>query len=150
MLFFKIVTDERLHFSKEPAINCFIIAASYVSARSITNGTAYATCITVAGTTTCTPGISTFGACLNPAIAVGITLVSLMNMPGDSLKWFWLYWLLPFAGSLLAIVFYRFVYMKTQLMVMKDQQEEKEEDEMKEEVEYDNTIVAEATAGLDE
>jgi glycerol uptake facilitator-like aquaporin len=136
VLFFKIVTDERLHFSKEPAINCFIIAASYVSARSIVNGTTFT--------------ISTYGACLNPAVAVGITLNSMMQTPGDSLKWFWLYWLLPFAGSLLAIVFYRFVYMKTQLMVMKDQQEDKVEDELKEEVEYDNTIVAEATAGLDE
>jgi len=43
---------------------------------------------------------------------------------GDTLKWFWIYWLMPFAGSLLAIVFYRFVYMKTQLMIVKDQQEE--------------------------
>jgi len=65
VLFFKIVTDERLHFSKENAINCFIIASSYTASRSIVNGS--------------TPTISTYGACLNPAVAVGITLNSLLN-----------------------------------------------------------------------
>jgi glycerol uptake facilitator-like aquaporin len=38
VLFFKIVTDERLYFSKENAINCFIIASAYVASRSIVNG----------------------------------------------------------------------------------------------------------------
>jgi len=69
---------------------------------------------------------------------------------GDTLKWFWIYWLMPFAGSLLAIVFYRFVYMKTQLMIVKDQQEEKMEHEEAEEVqEYDNTMI-DAKPNIDE
>jgi hypothetical protein len=47
---------------------------------------------------------------------------------------------MPFAGSAIAIVFYRFVYMKTQLMVMKDQEHHAEEkaeagDEIAEDVE---------------
>jgi hypothetical protein len=44
-----------------------------------------------------------------------------MDDPGTTFTWFWLYWLLPFAGSILAIIFYRFVYLKTQLMIMKDE-----------------------------
>jgi len=122
------VTDERLHFSNIEALNCFIISASYVASRSIVNGASGA--------------ISSYGACLNPAIAVGISLNSIISNPGDSLKWFWLYWLLPFCGSILAIIFYRFVYMKTQLMVQKDQQEnavENAEDEDKKD--FEGTIL---------
>lgn len=106
VLFFKIVTDERLYFSRENAINCFIIASSYVAARSIVNGS--------------NSVISTYGACLNPAVAVGITLVSVMKDVGETFKWFWLYWLVPLGGSLACIFFYRFVYLKTQLMIMND------------------------------
>jgi len=112
VLLFKIVTDERLQFSKENAINCFIIASAYVASRSIVNGALFT--------------ISSYGACLNPAVAVGITLCTLMNYAGKTMKWFWLYWLMPFAGSAISIVFYRFVYMKTQLMVMKDNEEHEE------------------------
>jgi len=67
VMFFKIATDERLYFSKEMAINCFLIASSYIAARSIVNGTVY---------------ISTYGACLNPAVAVGISLVSVIGDAG--------------------------------------------------------------------
>lgn len=116
VLFFKIVTDERLHFSKENAINCFIIAAAYVAARTIVNGSRLMY-------------ITSFGACLNPAVAVGITLVSVMNDAGTTFTWFWLYWLMPFVGSIIAIIFYRFVYLKTQLMIMKDEAHHEEEEE---------------------
>jgi len=132
------VTDERLHFSNIEALNCFIISASYVASRSIVNGATGGS--TTAGITY--GAISSYGACLNPAIAVGITLNSIIENPGDSMKWFWLYWLLPFCGSILAIIFYRFVYMKTQLMVQKDQQEnavENAEDEDKKD--FEGTIL---------
>lgn len=70
VLFFKIVTDERLHLSGENAINCFVIAASYIAARSIVNGVK--------------PGVaSTYGACLNPAVAFGITLTGIMGNYAD-------------------------------------------------------------------
>ena len=49
---------------------------------------------------------------------------------GATLSWFWLYWLLPFGGSIIAIIFYRFVYLKTQLMIMKDEAHEEEEANM--------------------
>lgn len=103
VLLYKIVTDERLHFSKENAINMFVIASIYQSSRQIVNGTTIA--------------ISTYGACLNPAIAVGITLFSMIGNAGETFKWFWIYWGMPFAGSALALLFYRFVYVKTQNMV---------------------------------
>lgn len=103
MLLYKIVTDERLHFSKENAINMFIIASIYQASRQMVNGASAA--------------ISTYGACLNPAIAVGITLFSLIGNAGDTFKWFWIYWAMPFVGSILALLFYRFVYVKTQNMV---------------------------------
>ena len=121
VLLFKIVTDERLHFSKEATINCFIIAASYIAARSIVNG----------ATMTIT---ANYGACLNPAVAVGITLNSILTagQVGSTFKWFWIYWFLPFAGSAIAIIFYRFVYMKTQLMIMNDQKEHMEEKALEE------------------
>ena len=61
--------------------------------------------------------ISTYGACLNPAIAVGISIFSMFKNAGATFSWFWIYWFLPFAGSFLALLFYRFVYVKTQNMV---------------------------------
>ena len=112
VLFFKIMTDERLHFSKENAINCFVIASAYVTSRTIVNGVGHT--------------ISTYGACLNPAVAIGISLVSAINNPG-ALVWFWLFWLLPLGGSICAIIFYRFVYLKTQLMIMKDEIHEEDQ-----------------------
>lgn len=38
VLFFMMQTDEKMFFSREKAINCFIIASGYVSARSMFNG----------------------------------------------------------------------------------------------------------------
>ena len=105
VLFFKIATDERMNITNIAVLNCFTIACAYIAAREIVSGN---------------PGsISTYGACLNPAVAIGITMTSLMRDPGTSLKWFWLYWLLPLAGSLCAVIFYRFIYLKTEIMVEK-------------------------------
>jgi glycerol uptake facilitator-like aquaporin len=103
------VTDERLYFSKENAINCFIIASAYCAAREIVNGVNVSSNYMVA--------VSSMGACLNPAIAVGVTLASIIVNPGESLKWFWLYWGCPMIGSVVCIIFYRFIYLKTQLMI---------------------------------
>jgi glycerol uptake facilitator-like aquaporin len=70
--------------------------------------------VTVGGLTTpITPGVSTYGACLNPAIALGIFLTSLFFTPGKALKWIWLYPVMPFAGAILAVIFYELVYKKT-------------------------------------
>ena len=58
-------TDEKLLFSNEKAINCFILAASYVGARAMFYGNAVT--------------VSTYGAVANPAIAMGIQMSTLLN-----------------------------------------------------------------------
>lgn len=113
VLLYKIVTDERLHFSKENSINMFVIAAIYQTSRQIVNGD--------------TDAVSTYGAVLNPAIAVGITLFSVFNDAGTTFTYFWIYWFLPLGGSMLALLFYRFVYVKTQNMVLQDDKHNEEE-----------------------
>jgi glycerol uptake facilitator-like aquaporin len=100
VVFYMMQTDEKMHFSKEPAINCFIISSSYIAARCIFNG---------AGRNV----ISNYGACLNPAIALGITMASLFSDGASTLTYTWIYPVLPFAGSFVAYLFYEFVYKKT-------------------------------------
>jgi hypothetical protein len=80
VIFFKLCTDETLYFSKEQAINCLIIAASYIASRDFFGGgiTNHYTNLPFP----ITYGVSTYGACLNPAIALGIFLTSLFFHPG--------------------------------------------------------------------
>ena len=78
VLLYKIVTDERLHFSKENSINMFVIAAIYQSARQMVNGTTTYTFNDLGELV----GTSTYGACLNPAIAIGISLFSMFKHAG--------------------------------------------------------------------
>jgi len=54
-----------MHFSKEPALNCFIISSSYIAARAIFDGGSVK--------------VTNYGACLNPAIAFGITMAALVT-----------------------------------------------------------------------
>jgi len=89
-------SDPRNHYSKEPAINCFIIAASYMAARAIFDG---------AG-----DKVTNYGACLNPAIAFAIIIAALVPAGADSLDYVWLYPVMPFVGSLLGFLFYELVY----------------------------------------
>ena len=92
-LFYLTQTEEKTQFSKEKAIQCFIIAASYVGARSL-----------------CAANhITSSGAVLNPAIGFGADILSL-----EGWKWIWIYAVVPFGGSVLAILFHEFVFKKTQ------------------------------------
>ena len=116
VIFFKLCTDETLYFSKEQAINCLIIAASYIASRDFFGGGSTAHYV-VPIQFGMTKGVTNYGACLNPAIALGIFLTSLFFHPGQALKWVWLYPVLPFAGAILAVIFYELVYKKTQLML---------------------------------
>jgi len=59
-------TDEKLLFSNEKAINCFILAASYVGARAIFNGQSQT-------------ATEIYGAVMNPATALGICMSTLFN-----------------------------------------------------------------------
>jgi glycerol uptake facilitator-like aquaporin len=79
--------------SKERAISCFIIAASYVGSRSLCAGWR----------------LTLSGAVLNPAIGFGACIVEGV----DGLKYIWIYALLPFVGSIIAVIFHEFVFKKT-------------------------------------
>lgn len=112
VLFFMMQTDEKMFFSREKAINCFIIASSYVAARAMFYGESGVI-----------NQISSFGAVLNPAISLGIMLGALMNgvSSGTSVLMLWLiYPLMPIAGSLLSLIFFEFVYKKTQEVLEHD------------------------------
>jgi glycerol uptake facilitator-like aquaporin len=91
-LFYLTQTEEKTQFSKEKAIQCFIIAASYVGARSLCAA----------------DHITSSGAVLNPAIGFGADILSI-----EGWKWIWIYALVPFGGSVLAILFHEFVFKKT-------------------------------------
>lgn len=101
-------------FSNEKAINCFIIASSYVAARAMFYGS------TQCFSSGCDTTPSDYGACLNPAIAIGITLSSIIGNGFGALEFVWIYPLMPFVGSLAALLFYEFVFKKTQEMLNHD------------------------------
>lgn len=106
MFFFQISTDEKLLFSNESAINCFIIASSYIGSRAIFAGN------TVLATN--------FGAVANPAIALGIQIAGLFDSGFESLKTMYIYPTVPFAGAILAVLFYELIYKKTQRILAHD------------------------------
>ena len=93
-------TDEKLAFSNEKAINCFILAASYVGAWAM-----------FAGNSTKT---TSYGAVMNPAIALGIIMSSMFNLGFESWKAIYLYPTVPFGAAFLSVLFYELVYKKTQ------------------------------------
>merc|ERR1712166_526875 len=99
VFFYLMQSDQKQHVSKEQAINCFIIAASYIASRAIFDGGSIK--------------VTNYGACLNPAIALGITLAAVVTEGAQSLTYCWIYPVMPFAGSFLAFLFYELVYKKT-------------------------------------
>ena len=115
VVFYMMQSDEKMHFSNEQSINCFIIPSSYFAARAIFNGTNAVVS-------------SPYGACCNPAIAFGIDLTAFIDEPGLSASWFWIYLALPFAGSICAFLFYEFVFKKTQQMLGHHEEEEIDDD----------------------
>lgn len=68
-------TDQKLLFSEEPAINCFILASAYVGSRTMFFGNEPG--FDIAGTHI--GGATSFGAVMNPAIAIGIQMSSLLS-----------------------------------------------------------------------
>lgn len=114
VLFFMMMTDEKMLFSKEKAINCFIIASSYIAAIAIFNGQRHAFY-----------AASSYGACLNPAIALGIYFGALCNgaYGWDAFTAIWIFPVMPLAGAVLSLLFYEFFYKKTQEVMMEEQQE---------------------------
>lgn len=95
--FYLTQTEEKTMFSKEKAINCFIIASAYVGARGM-----------LAGRTNCLAG-----QVLNPAIAIGTSFTQLFDQGSIGFKYVWLYGLFPFAGALVGVLFHEFFYKKS-------------------------------------
>jgi aquaporin Z len=93
ILFFLIMTDPATAFSKEKAINCFIIAATYVSARTM---------------------MATFSEeIFNPAIGIGISFTQLFAVGIEGFSKIWVYAAFPLVGSILAVLFHEYVYKRT-------------------------------------
>lgn len=119
-------TDEKMLFSRERAINCFIIGSSYVAARAMFYGQTINNFSNTAITST--------GAVLNPAIALGIMIGALFNgtsvdnTAGNSLMIWFVYPVMPIAGAILALLFFEFVYKKTQEALEGDFKEEHNDD----------------------
>lgn len=126
VLFFMMQTDEKMLFSRERAINCFIIGSSYVAARAMFYGQTINNFSNTAITST--------GAVLNPAIALGIMIGALFNgtsvdnTAGNSLMIWFVYPVMPIAGAILALLFFEFVYKKTQEALEGDFKEEHNDD----------------------
>ena len=62
------------------------------------------------------------GAVLNPAIALGTSLTQLF-VSSDRFKWVWIYVLLPFMGTISAVLFHEFVFKKTYEALEEDDDE---------------------------
>ena len=58
------------------------------------------------------PPNSAHVATLNPALGLCLPIVNLFNANTEGMKWVWIYSCLPFAGSILAVLFHEFVYKK--------------------------------------
>lgn len=96
-------TDIKTKFSKDAAIQTIILSGSYLGAMMLAGSTL-------------TVGTSP----VNPAVSLGIII---FNMSASNIKSSLIFIFAPFGGSVLALLFFRFIYKKTQ------EQAEMEEDE---------------------
>jgi len=110
VFFFLSQTEEKTVISSIETIHCFVLAASYIAARSVVRGNELA--------------FTNYGACLNPAIAIGIFFASWFNNFGKAWEFVWLFPCFPFLGSVCAVFFFEFIYKKTQVMLNEHEAEE--------------------------
>ena len=101
---FMICTDKKTQFSEDKVINCFIVSGSYIASRLFAGGR------NVTGLYSLEPITykELTGPLLNPALAFGQELLSL------DFEYFYVYMLVPFVGTVLAVIFYEFIFVKTQ------------------------------------
>lgn len=108
-----ICTEKKTQFSEDKVINCFIMASSYVASRLVCGGK-LVTCLYYGGMNSQDVAVRLLlepvllGPLLNPALAFGQMVWSL------DFTYIVQYFLMPFAGSALALIFYEFVFVKTQ------------------------------------
>lgn len=103
-------TEEKTKFSKDQLLQTMVLSGSYIS--SMVFSGAYVPLIYVSP--------------VNPAIA--LTMI-LFNWTAEGWRSFWIYTLLGFAGSFLAYIFFRLVYIKTVVTADEIEAEENEEEE---------------------
>lgn len=71
-----------------------------------------------------------YNAILNPAIGLANSLTLTMDIGKDGLKWIWLFSSFPFLGGLFAVIFYEFIFKKTQEVLNVDNEEGEDEDNL--------------------
>lgn len=155
---FMLCTDKATQFSKDRVINCFIIAAAFCSSRLLSGGTLVSGIQTNEykppdGVTTDAKGawvipdgfefpddycsklvyiksysFKTTGPLLNPALYLGQALRSFDFSSILS------YCLCPFVGGVLALVFYEFVFVKSQEYLDVDNESAENSDDSKEDI----------------
>lgn len=111
-----ICTDKKTQFSQDKVINCFIVAGAYVSSRLFAGGRMvtkiYVPLPGDASFDPTDPQIADYkdltGPLLNPGLAFGQELLSL------DFAYIYIYMLMPFVGTVIALIFYEFVFVKTQ------------------------------------
>lgn len=104
-----LCTDKKTQFSKDRVVNCLIISSSYVSARLMSGGRLV--------TRLRTTKQSYCGPLLNPALAMGQMIVSF------DFKYIWIYFLMPFGGAALALIFYEYIFVRSQEYLADDSEE---------------------------
>ena len=102
--FFLSVTDTAMKFSSNDTLNCLINASGYVGARGIFYGQIWEKGLNAT---------TSYGAVMNPAIALGIALSGFFGEGWNSWRAIYLYPTVPFGAALLSVVFYEFIYKKT-------------------------------------
>jgi glycerol uptake facilitator-like aquaporin len=119
---FMLCTDKKTQYSDDKVINCFIMSASYCAAR-LMGGGGLVTVVNEAfyqytpavgdveeiyGDTLIYQQPRRIGPLLNPAIAVGNMIWA------GKFDYFLIYPVMPFLGSVGALVFYEYIFVKSQ------------------------------------
>ena len=98
---FMLCTDKKTQYSQDKVINCFIMASAYIAARLMSGG-CFVTSINNAGKEIYV------GPLLNPALAFGQIIFSW------NWSWWYIYPVMPFMGSIAALIFYEFIFVRSQ------------------------------------
>ena len=116
---FMLCTDKKTQYSNDKVINCFIMSSAYISARLMAGG-----CFVthLVGYQEGPNGVNIVtwnfvGPLLNPALAFGQMFFAW------SWSWWYIYPVMPFLGSAAALVFYEFVFVKSQEYLNDDDSE---------------------------
>jgi glycerol uptake facilitator-like aquaporin len=146
---FMLCTDKATQFSKDRVINCFIIAAAFCSSRLLSGGTLVSGIQTntyiipknsteddfewpvdfcSTKTNIAAYNFKTTGPLLNPALYIGQALRSFDFSSILS------YCLCPFIGGVLSLVFYEFVFVKSQEYLDVDNESAENSDDSKEDI----------------